>query len=263
MMQTHKPFVLLFTVVVLSITMWSCKAPKSQNNWNLVWEENFNEAELDTTIWSKIPRGGGWAMHMSDLEELYQLKDGCIYLGAIKNTTLPNDTAKYLTGGIWSRYKKEFSFGKIEVRAKFSSAKGFWPAIWMIADPIPYPYGGEIDIMEHLNHDDFVYQTSHSHYTIDLKKDTPKKYTTAKINRDGFNTYAVEMYKDSLVYSVNGEKTITYPKINGGKDGQFPFAYDPFHLRLDAQLSGSWVGPVDPKELPAALIIDWVKFYKK
>lgn len=236
---------------------------KSQDKWELVWEENFDEAALDTTIWSKIPRGGGWAMHMSDLEELYQLKDGCIYLGAIENKTLPNDTAKYLTGGIWSRYKKEFSFGKVEVRAKFTSAKGFWPAIWMIADPIPYPYGGEIDIMEHLNHDDFVYQTTHSYYTINLKKDTPKKYTTAKINKDEFNTYAVEMYKDSLVYSVNGVNTITYPKVNGGKDGQFPFAYDPFHLRLDAQLSGSWVGPVDPKELPASLVIDWVRYYKK
>lgn len=132
----------------------------------------------------------------------------------------------------------------------------------MCPDPIPYPYGGEIDIMEHLNYDDFVYQTSHSYYTINLERNDPPKYATAPIDKEGFNVYAVEMYPDSLVYFTNGQRSICYPKVNDGKDGQFPFAYDPFHLRLDSQLGGSWVGPIDPEQLPVYMEIDWVRYYE-
>ena len=118
----------------------------------------FQWRKLDTTIWSTIPRGGGWAAYLADYPELYQFTDSTIQLMAIKNTNHPEDTACYLTGGIWTRYKKEFKFGRIEVGARLKSANGYWPAIWMCPDPIPYPYGGEIDIMEHLNHDDYVYR---------------------------------------------------------------------------------------------------------
>jgi hypothetical protein len=31
---------------------------------------------------------------------------------------------------------------------------------------------------------------------------------------------------------------------------------------IDMQLGGSWVGKVDPKDLPVQMIIDWVKVYK-
>ena len=36
---------------------------------------------------------------------------------------------------------------------------------------IKWPEGGEIDIMEHLNHDTIAYQTIHTYYTHVLKKD--------------------------------------------------------------------------------------------
>mgnify|MGYP001028375504 FL=1 len=240
-----------------------CSSCRVKEQWVLTWEENFNDRKLDTVVWSVIPRGGAWSSYMAPYEELYQWTDSTIQLMAVRNTLHPSDTATYLTGGIWSRYKKEFKFGRIEVRAKVKCAQGFWPAIWMCPDPIPYPYGGEIDIMEHLNFDDFVYQTSHSHYTINLKRNDPPKYATAPIDKDGFNVFAVEMYPDSLVYFTNGKRSICYPKVNGGKHGQFPFAYDPFHLRLDSQLGGNWVGPVDSLQLPVYMEVDWVKYYEK
>lgn len=43
---------------------------KNKTNWKLVWEENFNQnAGIDTTKWSKIPRGrSDWNNYMSDFE---------------------------------------------------------------------------------------------------------------------------------------------------------------------------------------------------
>lgn len=256
---------ILATTLLCSAYLFSIERPKKeQKQWTLVWQEEFNGSELDTAHWSRIPRGGSdWNNYMALHEGLVEVKDGNVILKAIENETFPQDTATYLTGGIWTKDKKAFENGRLEVRAKFTSAQGYWPAIWMVPGPIPYPYGGEIDIMEHLNHDNVVYQTVHSHYTINLKKEEPKRYATTPINPNEYNTYAVELYKDSVVYYTNGEKTLCYPKINGGKDGQFPFAYDPFFLYLDSQLGGSWVGAVNPAELPAEMRIDWVRFYKK
>ena len=129
------------------LTLLVCVSCQKTPRWVLTWEENFNAGQLDTTIWSVIPRGGGWATYMAPYEELYQWTDSTIRLMAVRNTRHPEDTAAYLTGGIWSRYKKEFKFGRVEIRAKVKCAQGYWPAIWMCPDPIPYPYGGEIDIM--------------------------------------------------------------------------------------------------------------------
>ena len=83
-----------------------------------------------------------------------------------------------------------------------------------------------------------------------------------KINPEEYNIYSVDIYPDSLVFAVNHRHTYTYPRIDTDKEGQFPF-YQPYYLLIDMQLGGSWVGAVDPKELPVKMWVDWVKYYEK
>lgn len=199
---------------------------------------------------------------MSDLDELYAIRDGKLVLKGVKNTMLPSDPAEFLTGGVYTKDKVAFGLGRIEIRAKLNAAKGAWPAFWLLAQGRKYPQGGEIDIMERLNSDNFVYQTVHSTYTIDLGiKDNPKNYGTASINPNDFNTYAVEKYADKVVFYVNGKQTFSYAKIQTNKPDQFPYAEGDHYLLLDMQLGGSWVGTVDPNQLPVEMEIDWVKYY--
>ena len=37
----------------------------------------------------------------------------------------------------------------------------------------------------------------------------------------------------------------------------------PYYLLIDMQLGGSWVGGVDPKDLPVEMLVDWVRSYEK
>lgn len=177
------------------------------------------------------------------------------------NHSLPNDTAPYLTGGIYTKDKVSFMNGRLEIRAKLPNAQGAWPAIWLLPVKAPWPMGGEIDIMEHLNHDTIAYQTVHSNFTYKLGIKTPTPATTSPIDPLDYNTYAIEMYPDSLSFYVNDKHTLTYPRIQTDKEGQFPFD-NPFYLLIDMQLGGSWVGKVDPKELPIEMHVDWVRFYQ-
>lgn len=115
--------------------------------------------------------------------------------------------------------------------------------------------------MEHLNYDSVVYQTAHSHYTVDLGfRKTPPQHATARIDPDGFNVYGVDIWPDSLVFHVNGVRNFVYPKIETEHEGQFPF-YRGQYLMIDMQLGGNWVGPVNPDDLPVEMEIDWVRHY--
>jgi beta-glucanase (GH16 family) len=232
--------------------------------WKVVWEENFDRDDvIDEFIWSKIPRGSSdWQRHMSDYDALYDVKNGNLILRGMVNPGLPGDTMPYITGGIYTKDKKGFYQGKLEIRAKIGNAQGAWPAFWMLPfDNERWPRGGEIDIMERLNSDAIAYQTVHSHYTYNLKQREPKPGATAPIHKDEYNIYGIELYADSLVFRINGNHTMTYPRIETEHEGQFPFNR-PFYLLLDMQLGGSWVGEVNPNDLPVEMYIDWVRFYE-
>ena len=132
----------------------------------------------------------------------------------------------------------------------------------MLPETGKWPIGGEIEIMEHLNHDSIAYQTVHSYYTHILKeKNNPPHGGTGTIDRDGYNTYGVEILPDSLVFSINGQRTFAYPRIETDKEGQYPFG-TPYYLLIDMQIEGSWVGKANPEELPVEMMVDWVKIYK-
>ena len=262
-----KNYLLLFLVPALFLSFASCSEAKKETadgKWTLVWEDDFKGKQIDTTKWAKIPRGkSDWNNYMSDYDELYAVTDGNLVLRGIQNSALPNDTAPFLTGGVYTKDKRTFGFGRLEIRAKLNAAKGAWPAFWMLPNEGKWPEGGEIDIMERLSRDEFIYQTVHSVYTqkLGMKLDPPAS-TVVGMNLTKYNVYALEKYPDSLVFYVNDTRTKNYPRIETDLEGQFPFADQEFYLLLDMQLGGSWVGTVNASELPVEMFIDWVRFYE-
>jgi len=255
----------MWGLFIAMLLVCACSRHTHTSKTVLSWEENFNQRQsFDTGRWTKIPRGNAdWNRHMSNVDSCYAMRNGKLILRGIKNYSVPGDTAQYLTGGIYTKDKVSFGFGRLAIRAKLNGAKGAWPAIWMLSQNAKWPDGGEIDIMERLNFDSIAYQTVHTHYTYNLKiKDHPKPGATGSINPNDFNTYAVEKYPDSLVFFINDKRIFNYPRIQTDKEGQFPFDKHKQYLLIDMQLGGSWVGLVEPKDLPVEMEIDWVRFYE-
>lgn len=63
------------------------------------------------------------------------------------------------------------------------------------------------------------------------------------------------------VLYFNGKRNFVYPRIETEQEGQFPFNI-PQYLLIDMQLGGSWVGTVDPADLPVEMEVDWVRHYQ-
>ncbi|MBS0030071.1 glycoside hydrolase family 16 protein [Chitinophaga sp. 22321] len=246
--------------------LYTQKAGRAEKQWKLVWQDNFDGPRLDTGKWTRIPpNNAAWGRHMTSDDRCYQLDSGKLYLRGINNPDTLKDPRPFLTGGIYSKGKFAFQYGKIEIRAKLECAQGAWPAMWMLAETDRYghyPKNGEIDIMEHLNYDSIFYQTTHSYYTLNLKQtDHPPHYGTAALNPLDFNTFGISWYPDKIVFHLNGKPTFTYPRVQGVDPSQWPYD-QPFYLLIDQQLAGDWVGKVNPGTLPVQMIVDWVKVYQ-
>lgn len=111
------------------------KNNRENKQWKLVWEESFDGNSLDTSKWTIIPPGtSDWNRHMSSHDSCFALREGLLYLRGIQNPDPNTDQRPFLTGGIWTKGKFAFQYGRIEIRAKLESAQGAWPAIWMLAE---------------------------------------------------------------------------------------------------------------------------------
>lgn len=255
--------------VILSLLFSVCAV--SAQEWQLSWSEEFEGPELDSAVWSRTtPGNADWAKEQSPLPELVQFRDGAIVLRGIVNPDTEAQPTRFVCGGVVSKGKKEVPAGaRIEVRAKLEGAKGAWPAIWLMPSDFgdegtpEWPITGEIDIMERLNNNHFVYQTVHSNYTQNLGRTAnPKASVTSPIDRDDWNVYGAEIHPDEIVFLVNGEVTNRYPRVAEEADNlQFPF-YHPWYILLDMQMEGAWVGEGDPGDLPVEMLIDWVRIYE-
>ena len=257
----------LTCILLMLIGLARVSYPQEHRRYALIWNDEFNSGTLNTKVWSKIGRNNAdWAIHMSPHDSLYAFEDGNLVLRGMANTFIPNDKAPFLTGGVWSKDRKAFGFGRVEVRAKFDWAHGYWPAIWMLPQlpkALHWPLGGEIDIMEHFRNEPFVNHTVHTYYTYNLRKrHNPPYVAYPKYNEGEFNTFGVERFQDSLVFFVNGRRTFCYPRFRKGVDGQFPFSNQDYYLILDTQLGREGSPYIDTTKLPVELRVDYVRYYE-
>lgn len=234
---------------------------------DVLFMDDFNvDGPPDPAKWALCRKAGSdWNDEMSESYDQAYVRDGSLILKAEKEGN------GYKAGGIETQGKFDFTFGRVEVRAKITSyPNGAFPAIWMMPKKYIYdgwPNCGEIDIMEHVRQEAAIHHTIHTHYTYDLNIKDPSNTAQVTCAYQDWNIYALEWSEDKLVFFVNGQETFSYSNLkleNEAEMKQWPFTKDSsFYLILNMGLGGnrpgSWAGPIDDANLPAIMEIDWVK----
>lgn len=139
---------LLFTSLIVLIYK-----PAHSQKFELVWSDEFNQAEFDITTWNPwegTAYNNEHQYYTPRIENIY-VSDGYLYLVGLRENY---GGREWTSGRINTQNNFEFQYGRVEIRAKLPAGKGLWPAFWMlgsnIEDPnIGWPYSGEIDIMEY------------------------------------------------------------------------------------------------------------------
>ena len=263
--RTLKRSCILVALLALSASLFAAPPAPAPDKWELAFAENFDGSRLNGKLWKRLHTEPGaqvadWCKNISAQAELAEVKGGALWLHGRKNDDRDADPRSVLAGGVTTQGTFAMKYGKVEARIKFKAAKGAWPAFWMMPqNPVgAWPACGEIDILERLNYDPFVYHTVHSTWT--RQGGAPASSVKGEIKPDAWNVFALEWTPEKLVWKVNGKVTHTYRKAGDDRD-RWPWDY-PFYLILDMQLGGSWVGAVDERTLPAEMAIDWIKIYR-
>ena len=270
----------LMTVLFCALSLYGCKNAKMAKEettpelkgWELAWADEFNYTGLpDTNSWNYDVGGHGWGnqekqYYTKSRTENARVENGVLIIEARKE---PMDTNQYTSARLITRGKKEWLYGRFEIRAKLPRGIGTWPAIWMLAAKQSYgdsywPHNGEIDIMEHVGFNQgFIHASTHSlkyYWQIGTQRtDT----VFARDVSDAFHNYIMEWYPEKIVVYMDDRLYFTSTNDNTGWEA-WPFD-KPFYLILNIAVGGAWGGQkgIDDSIWPQRMEVDYVRVYKK
>lgn len=237
----------------------------AQDNFkNLVWEENFNGVELDSTAWNfelgnGCPNLCGWGNNEAQIytTKNHKLINGLLYIDAKKINNI------YTSTRITTKAKKEFRYGKIEVKAKLPKGSGLWPAFWMLGSNISevgWPKCGEIDILEYVGKNQSIVFTS-LHTQDSFGNTINTKQTSIEKIEQGFHIYGIDWTAEKIDFFI--DKILVYSfKPETKTADSYPFN-QPFYFLLNLAIGGNFGGPViNDAVLPQTFIIDYIKVYQ-
>lgn len=248
--------------------------PEEEPDPLLVWSDEFDYTGLpDAEKWSYDVGGGGWGneelqFYTEAREQNARVEGGHLIIEARRE---PWSGRGYTSARLVTREKGDWTYGRVEVRAKLPSGRGTWPAIWMLPTEWRYggwPHSGEIDIMEHVGFDpDIVHATVHTgayNHAAGTQRGAQIEVPTA---RAAFNVYAIEWAPEEIRGYVNDTHYFTFEneRLTDPSAGAPEWPFDqPFHLLLNIAVGGTWGGAqgVDPEVFPQQLVVDYVRVYR-
>jgi beta-glucanase (GH16 family) len=264
---------------LISLFVFSLNA----QNWQLVWEDDFNGSSLDQSKWvHDIGTGsqyGMWGWGNGELQ-YYQPQNTTLNNGIAKIEVKeePNgiidswsaisyfSSSKITTKGLFN-----FRYGKVEARIKTIDGQGFWPAFWMLPSNGSWPCDGEIDIMEQWGNDYLTNSTSGAAHlgTCPYSSsthfyETSSSYISSGSYGDDFHTYSVIWKEDTItwyvdeieLFSLNPSSYWSIPS-----QSTWPFNANEWYIMINLAITQA--GPNSNTVFPNQMEIDYVRVYQE
>lgn len=265
--------IILSTLVIIS-TNCSNKNTKADNakSYELVWQDEFDYSGLpDETKWNYDTEGNdaGWGNHEAQHYTVNRLENAKVENGKLYITARKEDFENKQFTSARLTSNTDWKYGKVEVNAKLPSARGTWSAIWMMPGGWSFNDGnwpdiGEIDIMEHVGHDEGVIHASAHSKDYQWQKNTQKTNTIFIEDAcENFHSYILEW--DSAVIKAYVNDSLYFEYQNEGL-GESKWPYNkPFYLILNVAVGGLWgnIEGIDEEAFPQTMEFDYVRVYKK
>jgi beta-glucanase (GH16 family) len=237
--------------------------PDSYPGMTLIWSDEFNGTTLNTSDWNYEIGGGGWGnneleIYTNAAENVF-VKDGYLTIRATKNPY----TGDYYSGRLTTKGKQEFTYGRIDIRARMPIGQGIWPALWMLGaniSSVSWPRCGEIDIMEYLGHDSLTtYGTVHYNDGGHKYKGSSYKVAATEDYHNKFHVFTIIWQEGSIQWYVDYHKFFTANSSS--------IVFDAFNLPqffiMNVAVGGAWPGyPNETTVFPQEMVVDYVRIFR-
>lgn len=244
---------------------------------NLVWSDEFDGTGIvDGAKWyhqTQLIAGNSWAngeeQHYTNRQVNSYTDNGTLKIKAIKESfTDQGLTKNYTSARLNSKFA--FKYGRVEVRAKLTSAAGSWPAIWLLGKNVnetggywknqgfgttSWPSCGEIDVMEPNIEKTQILGTWHWDNGSGYKMNSKGVATTNADTSQNFHNYILEWTPTSMKIFIDNILINEMPTVN-------PYNQE-FYILLNVAMGGSLGGPIYSGFTNDTMEIDYVRVYQE
>ncbi|GAA3508400.1 hypothetical protein GCM10022393_19450 [Aquimarina addita] len=226
---------------------------------NEIWSDEFNtDGAPDASNWTYDLGTGDNGWGNGEAQSYTNDASNVLIEGGFLKITAKAENGGYTSARIKSEGLFDFTYGRVEARAKLPTGGGTWPAIWMLGSDYltnTWPNCGEMDIMEHVgNRQNEIFSTLH--YTGRSGGNGVTDSIVIDDVSDAFHTYTIDWSPDEIVFLV--DDTVYHTIEN---NSSLPFDSD-FFLILNVAMGGGFGGDIDPAFTESTMEIDYIRVYQ-
>jgi len=250
----------------------NCIYDETYNGWNVVWNDEFNSNQLNLNKWNYHFGTGsqfgidGWGnqeeQYYTNNSQNIRIENGELIIQSL-NENIEN--SEYTSARIYSI--DNWTYGRVDIKAKLPIGKGTWPAFWMLSQNESYggwPSSGEIDIMEHVGCDlGNIFGSIHCD-DYNHQDGTQQTVSSSNINVEDYHVYRIDWNENYIKWYIDNNLFFQFNNDNGGSNS-WPFDKD-FYLILNLAVGGTFGGycEFDSGEVDQQKItIDYVRILKE
>lgn len=210
-----------------------------------------HEVDLNTTV------SGAWEQLVYD----FSSAPTADYMRVVIFFDFNNTPAAYTSSRIKTQDIFEFTYGRVDVRAKLPVSMGTWPAIWLLGanhETVGWPASGEIDIMEQSGENKYSVSGT-VHWAVGNDNAFPAsagESVDVPTATSEFHNYTLEWTPEKIYILVDGMVYFEF-----ADNGEWPFNAD-FNLILNVAMGGNLGGDIDPAFTEDTMEIDYVRIYQ-
>jgi beta-glucanase (GH16 family) len=240
-------------------------SPETREGLTLVWRDEFSGSALNTAFWNYETGAGGWG---NNELQFYRAENNAVANGYLTITAKKENFSgsAYTSSRLTTQGKKEFVYGRVDIRAKVPKGQGIWPALWMLGGNIStvgWPKCGEIDIMEMIggsNREKTVHGTLHWANASDAHAQAGgSKTLSSGMYSDEFHVYSVSWDASKIKWYIDD---VSFAEINIAPADLSEFHAEHFFI-FNIAVGGNWPGSPDGTTvLPQEMKVDYIRVFQ-
>lgn len=237
-------------------------SPTSYPGMTLVWQDEFDGAQLNPTSWN-YERGP-----FNNELQYYKQENTTVHAGylIIKAKVEKVEGKIYTSSRITTQNKRTFKYGRIDIRAMMPRGQGMFPALWMLGtsfSTLGWPKCGEIDIMETVGgggRDSVAYGTAHWEFNGQhVSYGGHKGLQDGKLLGDQFHVYSIVWTPTEIKWYLDN---VNYHIIDITPADLVPFTKEFFFI-FNVAVGGEWAGNPDASTIfPQRMVVDYVRVFQ-